>query len=212
MSAARLSPQKRYQRNQSIIEAYKHKDKTKESVLEIAQRHFVSVPLLYKIVDKASEELPINATCIEPGCQELAKARGWCGKHYQQWWKANLAPTKKKSFAKARRASQKKYYDKGLAQEVYASYADTPKGKAARSRSQYWFKVLHFLNRAELKAIAQSFSNIPQESIQKLVDNRLLTWEKIRTLLPESEVEILRDLGLDTQQAKTINRQRKYEV
>lgn len=205
MPAARLSPQKRYQRNQSIIEAYKQKDKTKESVLEIAQRHFVSVPLLYKIVGKASEEPPIKPLCIEPGCQELAKARGWCGKHYQKWWKANLAPTRKKSFVKARRASQKKYYDKGLAQEVYASYADTPKGKEARFRSQHWLKVLQFLNRAEPEAIAQSFSNIPVASIQKLVNNRLLTWEKIRSLLPESEVEILRDLRLDTKPAKTIN-------
>lgn len=27
--------------------------------------------------------------CIEAGCDRPPTARGRCGKHYQQWWKAN---------------------------------------------------------------------------------------------------------------------------
>lgn len=208
MAAARLS-QKNTQRNQSIVDAYRNRNQTGESLIEIADRHLVSVASLRKIVSQLPKKRQERQRCCEPGCSELVRARGRCNKHYQQWWKANLAPEKRQHLAKSRRSSQQKYYDKGQAQEVYASYAETPKGKTARARSNYWSNILRFLNQAEPEAIAQVFPAIPVKAAQSLTENRPLTWAKIRDLLSLSQVSDIRKPGFDSKKARAINRQCK---
>lgn len=116
----RLTQRERADRNKLIVDDYRNRRSTGDTIVEIARKYALSVSSIQKIVRTANprQKKEGDGICVEAGCTHRAVARGRCRLHYHQWWRSNLSSDQQERLKKAHRKHQAKHLKRKKAAET----------------------------------------------------------------------------------------------